>query len=231
MKALILAAGRGTRMSPITKYIPKPMIEIKGRPFISYIVDALHEAGINDIHIIVGHLGDQIVQYFSEKGEKINFIAQEETLGTGHAVLKAEEAMGNDEFLVLMGDNLYSPKDLLKFKKEDEFIYVGGFRVKNPEKYGVLLVENGFLKKIVEKPKEPETNLINVGLYKFTSEIFEILEKVQPSERGEIELTDAVNMLAEKNKVKVIEIEDYWIDLGSVEQIPEVEKQIKELGL
>jgi len=112
----------------------------------------------------------------------------------------------------------------------DDKCYVAGIKVENPQKYGVLVEKNGKLVKIHEKPEKYVGDLINTGLYKFTPDIFKALEKIKLSQRGEYELTDAITLLAEKGKAKVYTLKDYWLDLGSLEDIPKVEKFLKALG-
>ena len=128
---------------------------------------------------------------------------------------------------MVYGDNLYSAKDLKAFNIKDKYNYVAGFYHQKPEKYGVLKVENDFLKEIVEKPKEHIGNLINTGLYKFTSEVFEKISQISLSPRGEYELTDVINLLAKEKKVKVKKIEDYWLDFGNPADIMRLSQFLK----
>jgi len=141
--------------------------------------------------------------------------------------MQAKSFTKNDNFIVLGGDNLWSANDLKNIAKEDELNYIAGIKVKNPEKYGVLITKDNKLIAIKEKPKEFVGNLINTGLYKLTPGIYPALKKIKESERGELELTDALSLLAKENKVKVIKIKDYWIDLGSKEDIPKIEEFFK----
>lgn len=230
MKALILAAGKGTRMMPLTKHKPKCLIEVNGKPFLHYVLESLDKAGIEDIYMVVGEKMSMVEEFVEEFSDDVKLIIQEERLGTGHAVLQAKEHI-DDNFLILMADNLYSPEDILKMMKYDEFTYVAGYPSDHPQDYGVLIPKNGFLKEIIEKPKKPPSNLVNVGLYKATPEIFNYLEKVEKSPRGEYELTDAITMLCDQDKVKHIKLDKYWIDMSIKEQLPEISKKVKELGL
>ena len=135
--------------------------------------------------------------------------------------------MGKENFLVVFGDNLYSVKDLKAFNIDDDYNYIGGFFHKNPEKYGVLISDKGFLKKIIEKPKKYVGNLINTGLYKFTPEVFDKLSKIRKSPRGEYELTDVVTLLAKEKKVKVKELQDYWLDFGNPADVMRISRFLK----
>ena len=168
MKALVLAAGRGTRMNHLTDEIPKPLIKINQRTFLDYVIESITETGIRDIGIVVGYMKERIIESLKGSDLNITFIEQKEQLGTGHAIKMAKDWSGGGSFIVLMGDNLYSPNDIASISKDDEFCYVAGYNHKNPEKFGVLETDGHVLKGIIEKPSDPPSNLINTGLYKFT---------------------------------------------------------------
>ena len=226
-KIVILAAGKGTRMMPMTKYIPKVLININGKPFLYYVMKNVLKAGYDDIAIISGYKGEKIREFLDEFGFKAKLISQKKILGTGHALKQVKDFVNGGSFAVICGDNLCSVKDLSAIKKINKFCYVSGMEHPRPEKYGVLIEGGGILKKIVEKPKSFVGNLVNVGLYKFTNDIFNVLDNLKKSERGEYELTDAISFLAKKGKVKVITLKDYWLDLGSLDDIPNVEQFLK----
>ncbi|HLC89224.1 MAG TPA: sugar phosphate nucleotidyltransferase [Candidatus Nanoarchaeia archaeon] len=213
MKVVIMAAGKGTRMLPLTKTIPKVLVEVNGKPFLYYVLKSLQKAGYKEFGLIVGYKKEKIESFLKEYKFKAKLIDQPQQLGTGHAVLQAREWVGKDDFIVCSGDNLYDINDLKKVKKKDPFHYLLGLEVDEWQKYGVLIAEDGFLKEIQEKQPKFVGSLINIALYKLKPEIFPILEKLRPSPRGEIELTDALNILAKENKVKVVEGE-LWVDLG-----------------
>ena len=158
MKALILAAGKGVRMLPLTLDRPKVMIEINNKPFLWYVIENIKKAGISDIGVVIGHSFDQVKNYF---GDELTYIEQTEQLGTGHAVMQAEEFVGNENFILVMGDNLYSPRDTRELaSKNDRFCYVSGFVSNNPKAYGVLETDKDLLVKIDEKPQWPKGNLV-----------------------------------------------------------------------
>jgi len=229
-KAVIMAAGKGTRMLPLTKTTPKVLIEINGKPFLHYVIKNLKKAGFDEFGIIAGYLKEQIHDFINKNNINATLIEQKKQLGTGHAVIQAKEFCKDEDFIVLGGDNLFSVSDLNAINKKDKFCYAVGKEMPgNISKYGVFVVEDTMLKKIVEKPKNPPSNIINIGLYKFTSEIWKALNQIEISPRGEYELTDAVNILAKKEKVKALKLKDYWLDLGSKEDIPKVEKSLKKL--
>lgn len=227
MKVVILAAGKGVRMLPFTETIPKVLIEINGKPFIYYVLKNLQKAGYSDFGVIVGYKWEMVKDFLDKYGFKATLIKQEEQLGTGHAVSLAKEYVNNEDFIVVVGDNLWGIEDLKEFSIEDNLCYISAIKTDIPERYGVLVTKNDFLVDIIEKPKEFVGDLINTGLYKFTPEIFEALKKIEKS-KGEYQLTDAIVLLAKENKVKVKKIKDFWKDFGKPGDIPEVEKFLKE---
>src|SRR3989344_350238 len=231
MKAVILAAGKGVRMLPLTRDKPKPLIEVAGKMFLIHLLERLHEAGFEDedIAIVVGYKGEKIEEFLAEQNRGITGIVQQSLVGTGDAVYHAREFVDEEDFIVVGGDNLFSANDLLHIQKEDEYCYVSGWEVDDPSRYGVLVCKGERLTEIVEKPKEFVGNLINAGLYKFTQDIFEALEQIEISERGELELTDAISLLAEGGKVKVIMLQDYWLDLGKKEDVKKIEEFLRKL--
>lgn len=227
MKAVILAAGRGTRMGEHTSEMPKPLININGRPFLDFVIENLNQAGISDIGLIVGYKKEMIKEFLKNKGINATLIDQDEPLGTGHAVGLCEKWTNGQDFIVLMGDNLYSSADIKRIEINDEFCYVAGYPHENPEKFGVLKETNGMLDGIIEKPKSPPSNLVNTGLYKFTPDIFPAIRNTAKSERGEIEITDAITMLCKNGLVKLSQIQDYWLNLGSKEDINSIGEFIR----
>ncbi|MFH1770920.1 MAG: sugar phosphate nucleotidyltransferase [archaeon] len=228
-QAVILAAGKGVRMLHLTKDIPKTLIDINGKPFISYLLENLKQAGYEKVYFIVGYKKEKQEKFFENNdfGMKIKLIHQKEQLGTGHAVSIVEPFVEGN-FVLVVGDDLFSANDLGNINFYDDYNYIYGLKHNDPKKFGVLVSDNDFLVEIEEKPKNPKTNLINSGLYKFTPEIFEALKEIEKSPRGEYELTSAIDILAKKKKVKVKILKDYWIDFGRFEDVPKVEKFIKE---
>lgn len=231
-KVVIAAAGQGKRMIHLTRKKSKHLINIFKRPFLTYLLNNILKAGYKDLILVVGYKIEKWKEFFKKYKYDVKIINQREILGekeygTACPLKCVKEIVGKENFILVYGDNLYSPRDLKNFNIQDNFNYVGGFFVKNPEKYGVLKVENGYLKKIVEKPKKYIGNLINTGLYKFTPEIFEKVFQIKISPRGEYELTDAINLLAKEKKVKVKEIKDYWLDFGCLADIFRVSRFLK----
>lgn len=223
MKAVIMAAGKGTRMLPLTLNTPKVLLEICGKPFLYYLLKNLEKAGVDDIAIIVGYKKEMIKEFVERYGFNVRLIEQEEQKGTGHALGLARGFAAGKHFLVVNGDNLWSADDIRSVCNDYDFNYVCGIEHEHPEHYGVFDVDCGFLKGIVEKPKQYVGSLINTGLYKFTSDIFDALDRIEISQRGEYELTDAIEILAGQKKVKVRVIADYWKDLGNIKDISLIE--------
>jgi NDP-sugar pyrophosphorylase family protein len=229
MKAVVLAAGKGVRMLPLTADTPKVLIEVAGKPFLYYLIKNLHAAGITDIYLVVGYLASQVEHFIEDFDIKAKMLYQLEQLGTGDAVNVAKAEI-NEPFIVVMGDNLYSARDIKAIAKLDSKLnYVAAIESDHPEDYGVVEEKAGFLSKIVEKPKKPKSKLVNTGLYKLTPELFEALAKTKKSKAGEFYLTDALSSLAKQKKAKVYRLKDYWIDMSSIEQLPEIEQKLKEL--
>ncbi len=219
-KVVIAAAGRGTRMLHLTKNKSKHLINILGAPFITYLLDNLLDAGYKELILVVGYRKEKIEEFLKKYKYKVKVINQFEILGekeygTACALKCVKEVIGNEDFLTVYGDNLYSVEDLKALNLEDQYTYVAGLLHKKPEKYGVLKLEDSFLEEIVEKPKKHITNLINTGLYKFTPNIFDKIDQIKLSQRGEYELTDAINLLASEKKVKVKRLQNFWLDFGN----------------
>lgn len=231
-KAVISAAGKGTRMLHLTKKKSKHAIEVKGKPFIYYLLESIKKAGISNIIVVVGYKKDVLADFLKKYDEKIRVIDQYEMVpqkyGTACPVKAAQQAVGQEQFLSFCGDGLYSIKDIQSMMIDDQYNYVAGITMEQPANYGVLVKDaEGNLKKIVEKPKEFVGKVINTGLYKFTPEIFTKIDQVKVSERGEYEITDAITMLARENKVKVQTIKDFWLDFTKPEDIIQVDQYIQ----
>ena len=227
MKAVIIAAGKGKRLMPITSSRPKPMIPLAGKPLLEHTILGLKAAGITEILLIVGYKNEIIKDYFGDGKDnfdlKIDYITQEEQLGTAHAFGLAKKFV-DDKSLLMYGDLLVEPKVyqeiVQKFNenKVEGIILLRG--VTNPEEFGIIsLNPSGFVEKIVEKPT-PEMNLgnlANAGVFIFEPSIFQAIEKTEKSIRGEYEFTDSMEILINqfKGKIAGYTIKDYfWSDIG-----------------
>ncbi len=215
MQAIVLAAGEGSRMRPLTSSRPKVMLPAGGKPFLEHLVQRSSKAGITEFIFVVGYRSESVVERFKDGngfGTKIEYAVQKGQRGTGHALMMAEE-MAKDEFLVLNGDVLTDTPSLKKIA-EIEGLAVAAKRVSDPSRYGVFEVERGALKSVKEKSRSPPSDLANAGIYLLNEKIFDVLRDVSISERGEYELTDGLNALVSSGEeIRVTEIED-WIEIG-----------------
>ena len=207
-QAVILAAGEGQRLRPFTVNRPKVMLSIAGKPILQYVVEALANNGVRDIVLIVGYKKEQVFDYMDsgeQFGVNLTYVTQEKQLGTAHALAQAKEAIKND-FLVLPGDNLIEADTVARFvATKPEAVLVK--RVNNPVRYGVVTIDKGMLKKVIEKPREAAGNIISTGIYAFTTEIFNFIEP-------ELDLPDVMNkMLAQGYSIKAEETEGTWLDV------------------
>jgi len=225
MKAVILAAGEGVRLQPITSTRPKHLIKVGGKPILEHCLNAVKTSGIEEALIVIHYMGDAIRQYFGDGkkfGLKIEYVEQKAVLGTGNAVSLVEPHI-KDEFLLVYGDLLFSAeavKNVIDLhKKEKPAATMAVVPVENPENYGIVELEDEkHVKCIVEKPKHEEapSNLANAGIYVFSTEIFDKVRETSASARGEWEITDAISQLSkEKKTVFAVKIsQDDWIDIG-----------------
>lgn len=245
-KVVVAAAGQGARMLHLTKDKPKHLIKVKGKPFLSYLLDNIFKAGYAEVVLVVGYKAEKFKEFLknykapTKKKYKIHLVNQFEILGeaegkgkkgkygTACPLMCVKDIIGKENFLMAAGGDFYLAKDLKAFNIDDNYNHIAGFYHNHPEKFGVLLVDDkGFLKKIVEKPKEYLGNLINISLYKFTPEVFEKLSKIKKSPRGEYEITDVVSLLAKEKKVKVKILKDFWMDFGNPADIINLSKFLK----
>ncbi len=212
MKCVILAAGEGKRMHPLTYTRPKVMLTVVNKPVLELNLLKLIDAGISEFIFVVGYRSEMVRDYFKD-GSKwnvdIKYVNQGKPIGTGHAV-KIVGSFIDSDFIVLCGDTVFSKKDIKKIVSKKNSM--GLFKVDRPENYGVVKVDKDKVIKIYEKMSDPFSDMINAGIYHFDKKIFEFLKKVKKSPRGEYELTDAINMMAKDISIESIKL-DYWKDL------------------
>lgn len=227
MKGIILHGGHGTRLRPLTHTGPKQLLPIANKPMSQYCIESLKEAGITDIAIIIGGLGANKVQEYYGNGERfgvrLTYIEQDSPRGIAHAIRLCKEFVGNQKFVVFLGDNILkrSISDYVKnFQNVDTEASILLCEVNNPSQFGIADVKHGVIKKIMEKPKNPPTNFAVTGIYFLAPIIFDIIDRLKPSWRNELEITDALQMFMEENhKITYNMVTDYWKDTGTPQDI------------
>ena len=230
MKGIILHGGHGTRLRPLTHTGPKQLLPIANKPMSQYALEDLKHAGITDIAIIIGDIYPQKVKEYygdgSKFGVKISYIYQEQPKGIAHAIGLCKDFIVNEKFVVYLGDNVLR-KDLndyvTKFTKTNKAGLILLCEVNDPTRFGVAEIDKNDpnkIKKIVEKPKNPSSNLAVIGIYFLTPKIFEIISNLKPSWRDELEITDALQLLIEKgNDLDFETVTGWWKDTGTPEDI------------
>ncbi|MDG5775761.1 bifunctional sugar-1-phosphate nucleotidylyltransferase/acetyltransferase [Haloarculaceae archaeon H-GB2-1] len=211
MQAVILAAGEGTRMRPLTDATPKPMLPVADRPLAAHTADAAVEAGVDELILVVGYEQDLVREFFGAeyRGVPVSYAVQDEQLGTAHAVRMARDHLEGD-FVVLNGDDLYDTGGLAALFETSPSI--GAYPVDDPRPFGVFETNGDAVTSIVEKPDDPPSNLVNVGAYHFPAEAREWLD-VEMSERGEYEITDVLARVIDEYEVETVDI-DRWLGVG-----------------
>ncbi len=214
MKAFILAAGKGTRMKPLTVNTPKPLLPVGGKTIIQHLIDNIEDK-IDEIIILIGWKGEMIKEAVHSEKADIKFIRQKKLLGTADAIGHAEKFIDR-KFICLNGD-VVIPKDSLHefidFFEEKNDPTIAMAKVENPESYGVLITEGNKVTDIIEKPDKPKSDLVNAGLYGFTPDIFEAIDETEKSSRGEYEITDSLKIMMDK-KLLGYEIKEKWYELS-----------------
>jgi glucose-1-phosphate thymidylyltransferase len=233
VKGLILSGGKGTRLRPITFTSAKQLVPVANKPVLFYGIESIRDAGITDIGIIVGETHKEIrdaVGDGSRWGVKVTYIPQPEPLGLAHAVLTAEPFLQQDSFVMYLGDNLIlrGLKDLVssfESKKPNSQILLA--RVPNPNQFGVAELSGNRVVRLVEKPKEPKSDLALVGVYMFDHHIFTAARAIKPSARGELEITDAIQWLIDNgHRVDPTIVTGWWKDTGKLEDMLEANRMI-----
>ena len=236
MKGIILHGGHGTRLRPLTHTGPKQLLPIANKPMSNYCVDSLIEAGISDIAFIVGGIGAESVMNYYGNGEnfkaRFTYIKQDYPQGIAHAISLCRDFIGNEKFLVFLGDNIInkSIKKLVEeFEKSSAYASLLLCEVKNPSQFGVAYIKNNKIKKIIEKPKNPSSNLAVTGIYLLTPDIFEVIKNLKPSWRNELEIADALqNLIIDEKEIKYEIISNFWKDTGTPADILDANKKILE---
>ena len=228
MKGLVLAAGKGSRLYPVTHIIAKPLLPLANKPTLAYAFERLKEIDVYEIGLVVGDNEQsmrEVLKDGSDFGVSLTYIRQPEPKGLAHAVSFAKDFIGDSNFVLYLGDAIYG-SGFVELK--NQFLDSGCSNlnlvkeVQDPSRFGVANVNGDKIVKLVEKPKVPESNLAMAGLYFFRSEIWNVLPKLQPSSRGEFEITDAIQLLIDEgNLVLAGRYEDEWFDTGTLDSFLE----------
>ena len=235
LKAIILSAGEGSRMRPLTLTKPKTMLPVAGKPIIQYNIESLRDNGINDILLIVRYKEEIVRNYFgdgSDFGVNISYKTQKDFLGTANAISYGEDFI-DDSIIVLNGDIILDDEIIHEIIKKYNYLSPDTLmlltEVEDPSAFGVVEIENGNIKNIVEKPKREEapSNLVNAGIYIFNKDIFDKIRETEISERGEYEITDSVSLQIEDNKTVIgHKTSKDWIDVGRPWELIEVNEEL-----
>jgi len=211
MQTVILAAGQGTRMRPLTDRRPKPMLPVADRPLMAHTADAAVEAGASELLLVVGYEAAAVRSYFGDsyRGVPVTYAVQAEQRGTAHAVRAAREYLAG-AFAVLNGDDIYDPASVERLFEGGPA--VGTYEVADPRPYGVFDIAGGTVEGVVEKPADPPSNRVNVGAYVFPPEARGWLD-VEASERGEEEITDVLARVVDERSVRAVDV-DRWLGVG-----------------
>jgi glucose-1-phosphate thymidylyltransferase len=233
MKGLILSGGYGTRLRPITYSQQKQLIPVANKPILFYAIEDVIVAGAKEIGIIVGPNKEQVEERVKSKSWEadIDFIYQGEPKGLAHTILVAENFLDTDEFVMYLGDNILREgiiEHTKKFKENKHDASIMLTEVENPQQFGVADInKDGTIKRLVEKPKVPPSNLALVGIYFFKPVIFEACKSIKPSWRNELEITDAIQWLISNGfAVGWTKVEGWWKDTGKPEDILEANRLI-----
>lgn len=217
MKAVILAAGQGTRMGPLTQNRPKVMLPVANKPVLSHVILSAHDAGINEFVLVVGYRAEVVKEYFgdgSDMNVSIEYALQREQLGTADAVRAAQELV-EDRFLVLNGDIIVSSQHIKNLIEHESDVVMTAMQVENPSDFGVLEVRDNRVMRIIEKPVKPSTNLANAGIYVLPPSIFDAIRRTKLSVRKEYEITDSLQLLIDEGAdVGYLILSEDWLDIG-----------------
>ena len=236
MDGIVLAAGKGTRLRPLTDDKPKGMVEVDGRPLLSHCFEQLLELDVDQIVVVVGYMKEKIIEHFGDefRGVPIQYAHQREQQGLAHALLAAEEHV-DDDFMLILGDNIFDANltDVVQRHNEqraDAAFLVEEVPWEEASRYGVCNTNKyGEIVEVIEKPDDPPSNLVMTGFYTFTPAIFDACHLVQPSDRGEYELSDAIDLLLYSGRtIDAIPMDGWRVDVGYPEDRDEAERRLQQ---
>ena len=233
MKGLILSGGKGTRLRPITHTSAKQLVPVANTPVLFYGIKAIHDCGIDEIGIIVGDTALEIMEAVGDGkdfGVKITYIRQDAPLGLAHAVMIAKDYLAGEPFVMYLGDNLIlgGIKDLVdEFRSNKSDCQILLAKVPNPSQFGVAELVDGKVVNLVEKPENPKSDLALVGVYMFNDTVWEAVSSIEPSERGELEITHAIQWLVDAGRdVRSFVVDGWWKDTGKLEDMLEANRMV-----
>ena len=219
MKAVILAAGEGTRMRPLTANLPKPLLPVAGKPFLRHTLEAVRDSGIGEVTVLTGWQGHRIREMFGKGdglGLSIGYEEQTERLGTAHAIGRLRDHV-KGAFLSINGDVVVSAdalRRLVAHHKKVSGAVMAVAEVPDPRPFGVVEMSDGMIAGLEEKPRSPRSNLINAGIYVFKPDIFRLIDATPKSPRGEFEITDTLRSMIEARELHGFRLPGEWIDVG-----------------
>lgn len=226
MRAVILAAGQGTRLRPVTLTMPKPLVPVANKPLIAYAMDVLKNAGLDEIAIVVNDMESPIVSQLgngASLGVHLDYIVQREQLGLAHAISLCKQFVGDQPFCVFLGDNIFQDhmESLLRgFPDSGAEATIALGEVSDPTRFGVAEIKDGQIVRLIEKPKVPPSNFAIAGVYLFRRSIFDAISQIRPSHRNELEITDAIqHLVANGRNVYPYILTGWWIDAGKPDSI------------
>ena len=236
MKAVVLAAGEGTRLRPLTEDKPKGMVEVDGKPILTHCFEQLAELGADELVVVVGYRKQDIIDHYGDafEGNPITYAHQRDQQGLAHALLKVEEHI-DDDFMLILGDNIFDAnlEDVVRRQQEDRAD--AAFLVEEVDRdeasrYGVCDTNKyGEVTDVVEKPEDPPSNLVMTGFYTFSPAIFHACHLVQPSNRGEYEISEAIDLLIQSGRtIDAIGIEGWRVDVGYPEDQERAESRLQD---
>ncbi|MFB6283490.1 MAG: UTP--glucose-1-phosphate uridylyltransferase AglF [Halobacteria archaeon] len=235
MKSVVLAAGKGTRLRPLTEDKPKALVEVDGKPLVEHVFDSLIDIGVDEFIVVVGYLKEKIIERYEDEYREIpiTYTHQRDQNGLAHALLQAEPYI-DESFVLMLGDNIFRANlgDVVNRQQEDRAdaaFLVEEVPMEEASRYGVCDTnEYGEITEVVEKPDDPPSNLVMTGFYTFTPEIFHACHLVQPSDRGEYEITDAINLLIQSGRtIDAIRLDGWRMDIGYPEDREKAEERLK----